>query len=306
MILEILEKENKKSLELEYKTFGQPKNSGPTVLILHALTGNSTVAGPSGWWKEIVGEHKAIDLTQVHVVAIDIPGNGASGEVVNEVELFNAKIIARIIVAGLKEAGYDRFDFAYGGSLGGGLLWEIIVCNPNWIKKAFIIAAHYQTSSWLKGITHVQNEILKNSATPIEDSRKMAMLFYRSPAGFSEKFIDSKEVSVWLEYHGQALKNRFSIDAYRFMNHLLGSINATEGYSGIVQALMGNSTEIILVGIDTDLLFPAIDNIQTYKELRQNNIKAFYHEIVSPHGHDSFLIEFKQLEKIINQHITKK
>ena len=36
--------------ELSYQLFGQPLHTAPIVLVNHALTGNSEVAGPGGWW----------------------------------------------------------------------------------------------------------------------------------------------------------------------------------------------------------------------------------------------------------------
>lgn len=306
MTTQFIEIQKKTGLSLQYKTYGVPKGGGETVLVLHALTGNSNVTGESGWWKEIVGFNKTIDLNRHHVIAIDIPGNGTNGQYINEVELYDTYLIASVIVQDLQRDGYDSIDLAFGVSLGGGLLWELIIDNANWIKKAFLIAAHYKSSAWLKGITHVQNEILNNSKNPIQDARKVAMFFYRSPEGFGEKFNNSNQAISWLDYHGKALKDRFSLKAYRLMNHLLGNINAIEGYLNFTDAIGNVSTEIIQVGIDSDILFPAIDNLKTHNTLLKLDKESSYHEIKSVHGHDAFLIEFEQLEIIIKQHINHK
>jgi len=306
MTNEYLDIEKKIGLSLNYKTFGLPKGEGETVLILHALTGNSTVTGENGWWKEIVGYDKAIDLNKNHVVAIDVPGNGVNGQFIEDINQYDAYLIAGVIVDGLKSNGYHKVDKAFGGSLGGGLLWEIIIDNPNWIGQVFIIAANYKTTPWLKGITHTQNEILKNSKTSIIDARKLAMLFYRSPEGFDSKFSENKQASEWLDYHGKALDQRFDFRSYRFMNHLLGSINATEGYESFSDAILPIRTNIVQVGINSDILFSAKDNIDTHIELRKLNKASVYEEIKSVHGHDAFLIESKQLEKIVKRHINIK
>lgn len=41
-------------LPLSYQLFGKPLGTAPVVLINHALTGNSEVAGASGWWSALV------------------------------------------------------------------------------------------------------------------------------------------------------------------------------------------------------------------------------------------------------------
>jgi homoserine O-acetyltransferase len=211
-----------------------------------------------------------------------------------------------LVAKKLQDDGYFSVDLAFGVSLGGGLLWEIIVDNPRWIKKAFVIAAHWKSSPWLKGIAHAQNEILEHSANPIEDARKMAMLFYRSPEGFDQKFTRSIQAVGWLDYHGEALQKRFTIEAYRLMNHLLGNVNAIEGHISFSIAVTPVKTEIIQVGVSSDILFPAEANKKTHAELQSLGKSSIYEEIESVHGHDAFLIEHKQLETIINRHITIK
>ena len=46
------------NLTLSYQLFGQELGSAPVVLVNHALTGNSDVAGENGWWKDIIGKEK--------------------------------------------------------------------------------------------------------------------------------------------------------------------------------------------------------------------------------------------------------
>ncbi|HER39885.1 MAG TPA: hypothetical protein ENO10_01555, partial [Salinimicrobium catena] len=53
------------------------------------------------------------------------------------------------------------------------------------------------------------------------------------------------------------------------------------------------------IGIDTDLFFTSEENRETYRGLKKVKKQVSYSEIVSPHGHDAFLIEFGQLEKIL-------
>src|SRR5690606_13978881 len=64
------------SLKLSYQLFGKPLGTAPIVLVNHALTGNSNVSGPDGWWKNIIGTNKVIDTKIYTVLAFNIPGNG--------------------------------------------------------------------------------------------------------------------------------------------------------------------------------------------------------------------------------------
>jgi len=77
-------------LNLSYQVFGQDLGSAPVVLINHALTGNSAVAGEEGWWNAIVGEEKAIDTNTYTVLSFNIPGNGFDGFLIENYKYFIA------------------------------------------------------------------------------------------------------------------------------------------------------------------------------------------------------------------------
>ncbi|MCB0486545.1 MAG: homoserine acetyltransferase, partial [Flavobacteriaceae bacterium] len=50
-----------KELPLSYQLFGKELHTAPVVLVNHALTGNSNVAGETGWWNQLIGDRKIID-----------------------------------------------------------------------------------------------------------------------------------------------------------------------------------------------------------------------------------------------------
>src|SRR5690606_17019979 len=62
--------------EISYQWTANTNHIKPVVVILHALTGNSTVSGTNGWWQEIVGKNKTIDTNKYRVLSIDTLGNG--------------------------------------------------------------------------------------------------------------------------------------------------------------------------------------------------------------------------------------
>ena len=64
-IMEIIQLNNYQTLSghiqdisLSYEHFGQPIDAAPVVLVNHALTGNSKVAGEGGWWNALIGPGK--------------------------------------------------------------------------------------------------------------------------------------------------------------------------------------------------------------------------------------------------------
>ena len=116
------------SLNLSYQLFGKPLYEAPIVMINHALTGNSNVAGDGGWWTSIVGPAKVIDTNLYTVLAFNIPGNGQDQNPLNLIENykdFTAGDIAQIFALALEDLKIIQLFAVIGGSVGGGLAWEL-------------------------------------------------------------------------------------------------------------------------------------------------------------------------------------
>jgi len=137
--------------ELSYQLFGQPLGQAPVVLVNHALTGNSNVAGDSGWWKSLIGLGKVIDTNKYTILGFNIPGNGYDDREKNRIdnyEDFTARDIARLFGKGLEDLGVHELYAAIGGSLGGGIAWEMAVLYPDLIENLIPVASDWKASDW--------------------------------------------------------------------------------------------------------------------------------------------------------------
>ncbi|WP_291799442.1 aspartate kinase, partial [Lutibacter sp.] len=292
------------AITLSYQVFGKELFSAPIVLINHALTGNSEVAGKNGWWKDLVGENKVIDTQKYTILAFNIPGNGHDGFVIENYKDFVARDIANLFLIGLKELKIKELFAIVGGSLGGGIAWEMAVLNPVITKHLIAVATDWKSTDWLIANCQIQEQFLSNSSNPVHDARMHAMLCYRTPESFKERFQRSKNedleifnVESWLLHHGNKLQERFQLSAYKLMNQLLKTIDVTKGRNeNVLNTIKAN---IHIIGVDSDLFFTAEENKETQKQLALLNPNVTYNEINSVHGHDAFLIEYKQLEQII-------
>ena len=293
---------------LSYQVFGPELHSAPVVLINHALTGNSDVAGENGWWKSIVGDSKLIDTKKYTVLAFDIPGNGyKTSEILFDYDAFSARDIANLFGLAVQQLQISSLYAAIGSSLGGGIAWEMAVLFPNLIENLIPVASDWKASDWILGHNKVQFQILENSKKPLHDARMMAMLFYRSPASFQSRFnrtvnsnLGMYNIESWLLHHGKKLEGRFTLHAYKVMTHLLSSVDISKKFESIEEALSTLKSKVIMIGIDSDLFFVAEDNRETAKLLAQQNKEVDYKEIKSIHGHDAFLIEFEQLVEALS------
>lgn len=287
-------------IDLSYQIFGPLLHSAPIVLVNHALTGNSNVSGEKGWWKQLIGENQVIDTTQYTILCFNIPGNGFDDFFIDEYEDFTASDIATIFLKGLELLNIKSLYAIIGGSLGGGIGWEMLVKSPNLAEVFIPIACDFKTHDWLHAQCLVQKFLLNQNDEPLQKARIHAMLCYRTPQSLNDRFQNKYnqekqklESEDWLNYHGESLAERFSLKSYQLMNHLLMNINADGEKLDKIKARMH------MISVDTDLFFPASEIQMGFEKLKIKKEDVFYHEIKSIHGHDAFLMEYKQLNNII-------
>ena len=294
------------TLNLSFQVFGSALHSAPIVLVNHALTGNSQIIGENGWWNDLIGQNKTIDTAKYSVLAFNVPGNGFDGFEIENYQDFNARDIARIFLEGIRFLEIKQLYAVMGGSIGGGIAWEMAALEPKITRHLIPIATDWKSTDWMIANCFLQEQILNNSSKPIEDARIHAMLCYRTPESFSAKFKRTTNsqlaifnVESWLLYHGQKLQKRFQLSSYKLMNQLLKTIDITRNRQTFKVIASRIEADIHIIGIDSDLFFTADQNKLTYQELKGIKNNVSYQELVSIHGHDAFLIEYQQLHNLL-------
>tara|TARA_R110002050_G_scaffold179118_3_gene312389 strand:- start:23328 stop:26711 length:3384 start_codon:yes stop_codon:yes gene_type:complete len=293
-------------IELSYQIFGPGLHTAPIILVNHALTGNSDVAGENGWWSALIGDGKCIDTQKYTILVFNVPGNGHDGFVVENYKDFVAQDIAKLFLLGLEQLNIQRLFALIGGSMGGGIAWEMVALNSNLTEHLIPVASDWKSTDWLIANCQIQEQFLNNSSQPVHDARMHAMLCYRTPESFKERFKRSTNeelqvfnVESWLTHHGAKLQERFQLSAYKLMNQLLKTIDITRNNKDAFSVIEKSATNIHIIGVDSDLFFTAKENKDTFKQLAQVNSNVTYGEIRSLHGHDAFLIEFQQMEQLL-------
>ncbi|MGB5509664.1 bifunctional aspartate kinase/homoserine dehydrogenase I [Robiginitalea sp.] len=293
-------------IALTYEQFGRALHSAPVVLVNHALTGNSNVAGADGWWAPLVGSGKCIDTDRFTILCFNIPGNGYDGFLIENYRDFVAADVARIFIKALEHLKIPRLFALIGGSLGGGIAWEMAALKPDLTQHLIPVASDWKSTDWLIANCQIQERFLENSSNPVHDARMHAMLCYRTPESFKARFerTTNEELQVfnvesWLLHHGKKLQKRFQLAAYKFTNQLLKTIDISRGGTHRFHALQESDTCIHIIGVDSDLFFTASENRETYRQLAETRSNVTYGEIRSLHGHDAFLMEHEQMEDLL-------
>ncbi len=308
---------------LRYRVFGDlalAQREGAH-LVFHALTGSADI---DSWWEPVFGPGRCLDTSRHPVIAANLLGScyGSSGP--SEVpdgsfpEL-TAGDLARAHIPLLEYLGIPRLIVATGGSLGGmvALHWGRI--SPVPIERLVVFAAPARTTAQAIGWNAAQRMAIEadpawqggkyprglGPTAGLAAARAIAMITYRSQIEFEERFGRRQsrakgifDVEHYLRRHGEKLVARFDARSYVALMHAMDSHDLGD------LATAGRTTaervrQVIGVGIDTDILYYPAEVREWVAGYRSGGAEAQYREIASRYGHDAFLIEFDQVERIL-------
>lgn len=292
----------------------------------HLTNYNKMFEGKEGWWSPLIGPGKAIDTDKYFVISSNVLGScyGTSGPVSlnpinnSEYRMRFPKVTVRDMVKVQKKLfdalGISKIKMAVGGSLGGMQIIEWAIMYRDMIESIMPIGSSVGHSPWAIGLNEASRNAIKNDPlwkdgnydeqpeAGFSLARKIAMLSYRSYESFNKKFgrekVDNNnlfEVESYLNYQGEKISKRFDANAYLYLSEAMDAHDVGLDRGGIKNALQSIKCKTECVGINSDLLYP----IEEQKQITSMIPNATYSEINSIHGHDAFLIEFDQLDKII-------
>ncbi|MBK5288348.1 MAG: homoserine O-acetyltransferase [Acidimicrobiia bacterium] len=154
-------------ITVAYETWGVLNaDRSNALLILHALTGDSHAAGPTGpghaqpgWWQHVIGPGLAIDTDRFFVVCPNVLGGcqGTTGPASDDpatsapygsnfpVITIRDQVVVEAALA--TQLGIDRWSAVVGGSMGGHRALEWAVSFPDRVPRAVIIACGAQATA---------------------------------------------------------------------------------------------------------------------------------------------------------------
>jgi len=292
---------------------------------------NKMYKGREGWWSPLVGPGKSIDTDKYFVICSNVVGScyGSSGPTsidpssTTEFRLDFPRVSVRDMINVQKKL-FDKLSItsiklALGGSLGGMQVLEWALEYQDMIERIMPIGASVGHSPWAIGLNEAARNAIRNDpkwnngnykSQPemgFSLARKIAMITYRSYESFNKKFGRSKaynnglfDVESYLNYQGEKISKRFDANTYLYLSEAMDNHDVGIGRGGIEKALQLIKCKTECVGISSDILYPANEQ----KKITDMIPNATYSEIDSIHGHDAFLIEFEQLDKIIRNFLN--
>jgi homoserine O-acetyltransferase len=139
-------------------------------------------------------------------------------------------------------------------------------------------------------------------------ARRMALLNYRSPDELNARFGRSWQseisplggpgrfqVESYLDFHGNKFTRRFDAGSYVTLLGAMNSHDVGRDRGGVAAALHRISATTLVLGVDSDRLFPVTDQRTIARHLRHGLDGSDVAVVESPYGHDGFLIEVAEV-----------
>lgn len=221
-----------------------------------------------------------------------------------------------------------------GASMGGARTLEWSLMFPERVESALVIAVSARASAWQIGIQSSQIRFIEadpawhggdyyhTGESPAEgmgQARRIAHLTYRGELEVDERFGADPQtgenplgafrspdqrfaVESYLDRQAERLKSRFDAGSYVVLTDALNRHDVGRGRGGMNAALGNSTVPTMVVGVDTDILYPFHQ-----QEHLSRNLGNFIglSKISSPTGHDGFLIESRQMGQILQKFLSR-
>lgn len=277
-----LRKQNTNLYELNYEIIG---NVHSKIMIVQGgissskHTTSSAFNPKKGWWENIVGLGKAIDLQNCCVLSIDyLDFDG--------VTTYNQ---AQAIYELLTQLKIEKIDFFIGYSYGGMVALAFAEIFPNTVHHIISLGASYESVPQSFALRLIQQKIVElNKGTEkekeaLEVARKLGIITYRSSKELNSRFHkqqEGKSITSYLDKKGKDFSAIFS--AEKFLS-LSKSINFHKINPKKIKA-----NRVSLICCKSDQITPSFHVKKLSKKIP---CPTSVHEIHSIFGHDSYLNE---------------
>jgi len=227
--------------------------------------------------------------------------------------------------------GIDRWAAVVGGSMGGMQALEWAVSFPDRVERLAVLAAPPFSTADQIALNSVQIEAVRTDPLHrggvyydagdgdgphqgLALARRMALLNYRSPSELNARFERTWQsgisplggggrfaVESYLDFHGNKFTRRFDANSYITLVQAMNSHDVGRDRGGVAAALSRVTARTLVLGIDSDRLFP-VEGQEVIASHLPDTIDGRVPVVIrSDFGHDGFLIE----DDAVSEHLRR-
>ncbi len=298
-----------------------------------------------GWWEGMIGPGGPIDTDRFHVVCFTSLGSchGSTGPASVDPRtgrryglsfpVLTVEDVATAAHDALRLLGVRRVRAVVGSSLGGMLSLAYAILFPAEVDALVSISGACKASPFAIAIRSLQREAIRSDPRwrggdyPTEDppvdglrvARKLGLISYRSAMEWLERFgrrriegahrdtFDPQfEIEAYLEANAVEFATTFDANCYLYLSRAMDLFDASE-HGGTIQSGLRRiqASRTLVVGVETDFLFPIEQQEEIASVLREGGHDARLARLPSISGHDSFLIDLERFGPVISEFLSE-
>lgn len=279
-----------------------------------------------GWWDNLIGPGRPLDTDRLFVVCANLLGgcqgttgpssiDPATGRPYGlDFPILDMRDLVEVHRRLLRHLGIERLHAAVGGSLGGMQVLQWALDHPDEIDRAVLVAASGRlTTENLAFSTVARHAILDDPdfcdgrylergtfpSRGMKMARMMAHITYVSDQALERKFGLRRDttgserrmgadfaVEHYLQHQGDSFLERFDPLSYLYLSRVMDYFDPFAEVDSVA-----GPPEFLLVSFDSDWRFSTAHSLLVRDRLAALGAAVAHHEITSPWGHDSFLLE---------------
>jgi homoserine O-acetyltransferase/O-succinyltransferase len=297
-----------------------------------------------GWWEYMIGPGRPIDTDRFFVICVNSLGScfGSTGPASlnpgtgRPYRLDFPDLTVEDIVAASREAlralGIRRVCAAIGASLGGMATLTYAVEYPDEVDNLVVISAAARATPFAIAIRSLQRDIIRSDPAwedgayeagegPVEGmrlARKLGLTSYRSPVEWQQRFGRKRtapgsgepfgvefEVESYLDTNARKFAASFDANCYLYLSRAMDWFDMAE-HGGSAEAALSRvrAGRTLVVGVETDILFPIEQQREIAETLRGAGRQVDFAALPSIQGHDAFLVDRDRFSRVVAEFLS--
>ena len=224
--------------------------------------------------------------------------------------------------------GIPTLHAVVGGSMGGMQALDWAVAHPDRVRSVVAIASAARQTAQNIAFHEVGRQAIMADprwadghydptdppASGLAVARMAAHITYLSEAGLTAKFgrrlqdrdrvsfgFDADfQVESYLRHQGLAFVERFDANSYLYITRAMDYFDLAAGHDGsLASAFARTKTRFALISFTSDWLYPTTEARRVVRALNAAGAAVSFVEIDSPFGHDAFLLDAPEMNRVV-------
>lgn len=236
--------------------------------------------------------------------------------------------VAQAGQAVVEALGIERLYAVVGASMGGMTALAYALAHAEYTDGVLLISSAARCLPFAIALRSLQRELIRTDPAwrdgdyPFEEppisgmrlARKLGMITYRSAAEWAGRFGRERatddvyharfgidfEVESYLEAHANKFIGAFDANCYLYLSRAMDLFDVAD-HGGSVAAGLARvrAKRALVIGVESDFLFPPHQQQELAEGLRQGVKDVEYKLLASIQGHDSFLVDMDRFRPAV-------